>query len=243
MTSDMAIKIDHLSFHYDNQNRLLENISAEIAKGECIAIFGPNGGGKTTFLKLLMGFLTPSSGTLLIDEEPPLKKREHMGYVPQISHLDRQFPITVIEVVKMGALNIHSTTLKKRDLDELALAMLEKVGLTSMAQKPFGALSGGQAQRTLIARAFISDPTYLFLDEPTANVDPDAEELFHCLIQEKKGKMTILMVTHDLPTVVSYIDRFFCIYRTLTPYSPEQVCGHFAQGLYHPPLQTRKDSS
>src|SRR5271157_4058461 len=100
----MAIQVHKLSFQYD-KTPLLQDVSLEIAKGECIAIFGPNGGGKTTLLKLFMGFLKPSSGTILINGQPPEKSRRQMGYVPQISHLDRQFPITALDVVKMGALS------------------------------------------------------------------------------------------------------------------------------------------
>ena len=235
----MAIQAHNLSFQYD-ENPLLENVSMEIGKGECIAIFGPNGGGKTTLLKLFMGFLKPSSGSLLINGMPPQKSRKHMGYVPQISHLDRQFPITALDVVKMGALSpslFHSYT---RDSHEEALEMLGKVGLKEMAKTPFGSLSGGQSQRVLIARALMGHPDYLFLDEATASVDPSAEKHFHQLINELKGSVTIVMVTHDLPMEMSYIDRFFCVYRSITPFSPAQVCDHFAQGLYHPPLK-RKD--
>src|SRR5690348_4262197 len=138
----MTIQIHNLSFHYD-ENPLLQGISLEVAKGECLAIFGPNGGGKTTLLKLLMGFLKPSSGTILLDGMDPQKSRQRMGYVPQISHLDRQFPITALEVVKMGVLSpslFHSYT---RDSHNEALAMLDKVGLAGVAKAPFGSLSGG----------------------------------------------------------------------------------------------------
>lgn len=235
----MAIQIRNLSFQYDD-NLLIQEISLEIKKGECVAFFGPNGGGKTTFLKLLMGFLKPTIGTVLMDGEMPQKKRRLIGYVPQISHLDRQFPITVLDVVKMGSLSSSLFRSYPAHCQEEALKMLEKVGLKDMARAPFGSLSGGQSQRVLTARALMGHPHYLFLDEATANVDPSAEELFHALIKQLKGQLTIVMVTHDLPMVMPYIDRFFCVYRNITPYTPAQVCDHFAQGLYHPPLR-RKD--
>jgi zinc transport system ATP-binding protein len=234
----MAIQIHNLNFQYD-ENPLLQDVSIEIAKGECLAVFGPNGGGKTTLLKLLMGFLKPSSGTILLDGAEPQKSRRKMGYVPQISQLDRQFPITALEVVRMGALSSSLFHSYKPNSDDEALAMLDKVGLKHMAQTPFGSLSGGQSQRVLIARALMGRPDYLFLDEATASVDPSAEEHFHQLIRELKGTITIVMVTHDLPEEMSYIDRFFCVYRTITPYSPAQVCDHFAKGLYHPPLKRK----
>jgi zinc transport system ATP-binding protein len=234
----MAIQVHNLSFQYDD-NPLLENISFEISKGECVAIFGPNGGGKTTLLKLLMGFLKPSRGSLLINGMPPQKSRRLMGYVPQISHLDRQFPITALDVVKMGALSPSLLHSYSGDSQSEALQMLDKVGLKEMAKEPFGSLSGGQSQRVLIARALMGRPEYLFLDEATASVDPSAEKDFHTLINELKGTITIVMVTHDLPMEMSYIDRFFCVYTSITLFSPSQVCDHFAKGLYHPPLRKK----
>ena len=232
----MAIWIDNLSFQYDDAP-LLQNISLEIKKGECVALFGPNGGGKTTLLKLLMGFLEPSFGSISIHEEPPIKSRRSMGYVPQTSHLDRQFPITVLDVVKMGALRPTLFSSYAKSSEVTAFEMLKKVGLQNMADAPFGSLSGGQSQRVLIARALMGSPDYLFLDEATANIDPSARDHFHALLKELKGSLTIVLVTHDLPGVVSYIDRFFCVYGNVSPYSPTEVCDHFAQGLYHPPLK------
>ncbi len=236
----MTIQIHNLSFQYD-QTPLLQDVSIEAAQGECLAVFGPNGGGKTTLLKLLMGFLKPSKGAILLDGKEPHQNRKRIGYVPQISHLDRQFPITALDVVKMGALSSSIFQSYSNDCHAEALAMLEKVGLAHMAEAPFGALSGGQSQRVLIARALMGHPDFLFLDEATASVDPTAEKHFHTLIQELKGTKTIVMVTHDLPEEMSYIDRFFCVYHTVTPYSPAQVCDHFAKGLYHPPLRKRNN--
>lgn len=232
----MTIQAHNLSFQYDN-TPLLQDVSLEIRKGECIAIFGPNGGGKTTLLKLFMGFLKPSSGTLLINGETPYKSRSKMGYVPQISHLDRQFPITAIDVVKMGAL---SPSFFNSPCQQEALNMLDTVGMADMAETPFGALSGGQSQRVLIARALMGHPDYLFLDEATASVDPSAEKHFHALLTLLKGTLTIVLVTHDLPTEMAYIDRFLCVYKSVAPFSPAQVCDHFAKGLYHPPLRKKE---
>ncbi len=232
----MTIQIENLFFQYD-ESPLLEGVSLEIRKGECIALFGPNGGGKTTLLKLLMGFLKPTAGSILVNGIDPSASREKMGYVPQISNLDRQFPITVLEVVKMGALSPSLFHSYPRNTHEKALKMLDKIGLKEIAQVPFGSLSVGQSQRVLIARALMGDPEFLFLDEATASIDPTAEKHFHALIQQLKGTITIVMVTHDLPTQMPYIDQFFCIYRQMTPYSPSEVCDHFAKGLYHSPIK------
>lgn len=235
----MAIQVRNLSFAYD-EGPLLQDVSLEIAKGECVALFGPNGGGKTTFLKLLLGFIKPKTGTISIDGLPPQKRQMKMGYVPQISHLDRQFPITALDVVKMGALSPSLIQSHQHGSQARAHEMLKLVGLSELAGAPFGSLSGGQSQRVLIARALMGKPDYLFLDEATASVDVTAEKHFHELIERLKGTLTVVMVTHDFPSEMSYIDRFFCVYRNVSSYSPAEVCDHFAQGLYHPPLRKKQ---
>lgn len=232
----MAIKSNNLFFQYE-ETPILENVSFVIAPGEFVGIFGPNGGGKTTLLKLLLGFLKPQKGSLEILGESPKTAREKMGYVPQISHLDRQFPITVLEVVMMGCLDKSPWHSYTKDAKEKARAALEEVGMLDFHEHSFGTLSGGQAQRVLIARALVSKPTILLLDEPTASVDASAEESIYKLLEHLKGTMTILMVTHDLQVMLQKVDRFICVHRDVTSYSQAQVCDHFAQGLYHPPMK------
>lgn len=234
----MAIQANNLVFQYQ-ETPILENASFEIQKGEFIGIFGPNGGGKTTLLKLIMGFLKPQKGSLKIFGESPELAREKIGYVPQIFDLDRQFPITVLEVVMMGCLDKspwHSYTSNAR---EKARASLNLLGMLDFQNQAFGTLSGGQAQRTLIARALVSQPSLLLLDEPTASVDAAAEESIYQVLGQLKGTMTIVMVTHDLQVMMQKADRFICVNREVTPYSQADVCGHFAQGLYHPPIKPR----
>ncbi len=235
----MAIKADNLFFQYED-TPILENVSFVIRPGEFIGIFGPNGGGKTTLLKLLMGFLKPQKGTLEILGVSPKFSREKIGYVPQISHLDRQFPITVLEVVMMGCLDKSPWHSYTPDGREKARQALSEVGMLDFQDRPFGTLSGGQAQRTLIARAIVSKPEILLLDEPTASVDASAEESIYQLLEHLKGSMTIIMVTHDLQVMMQKVDRFICVHRHVTSYSQAQVCDHFAQGLYHPPLMPKR---
>lgn len=232
----MAIKSNNLFFQYE-ETPILENVSFVIKPGEFVGIFGPNGGGKTTLLKLLLGFLKPLKGSLEILGESPKVSREKMGYVPQISHLDKQFPITVLEVVMMGCLDKSPWHSYTKDAKEKSREALAEVGMLDFQNNSFGTLSGGQAQRVLIARALVSKPTILLLDEPTASVDANAEESIYKLLQNLKGTMTIVMVTHDLQVMMQKVDRFICVHRDVTTYSQAQVCDHFAQGLYHPPLK------
>lgn len=231
ITVNEAICCQNLSFGYDD-TLILNDISFSVLKGEFIGIIGPNGGGKSTLLKLILGFLKPSKGSLEVFSE-------RMAYVPQNMKFDRHFPISALEVVLQGRLShlpwygAFSPVEKQKSLDALA-----QVGLEFLADRPFGTLSGGQQQRVLIARALSSEPTLLLLDEPTANLDPEAEKEIFSILRSLRRKMTILMVTHDLQTAIDEVDRILVVQRGLISYSPKEVCEHYALGLYHPPLVT-----
>lgn len=231
----MTLSVQNLSFSYDRRTPILEEINFNIEKGQFVGIFGPNGGGKTTLLMLILGLLTPTHGQIRLTSKTPI------GYVPQVRRFDKQFPISVLEVVLQGCLSeFRGWGNFSKEAKERAHDALEKVGLKDKARAPFGTLSGGQIQRTLIARALASNPEILLLDEATVGVDPEAlSEIFKFLIG-LKGKITILMVTHDLQNIAKEMDQLYCIDRQLTPYTTEQICEHFALGLYHPKLRLRK---
>lgn len=239
-----VIKLDEISFAYQD-TIVLENISLEIFPGEFVAIIGPNGGGKTTLLKIILGFLKPTLGKIeVLGAAPQNNHAAPIAYVPQTTRFDRQFPISVMEVVLSGCLSrlpwhgrFHQSEL------DAASAALEKVGLLDFQHVPFGKLSGGQAQRVLIARALVSHPQLLLLDEPTASVDSKAEAEIYAILQKLHGTMTILMVTHDLKAAVDRVDRVLCIQRHAIPMKPEEVCEHFAIGLYHPPLLSQPQAA
>jgi zinc transport system ATP-binding protein len=230
-----AIEVDHLSFAY-NETHVLKDTSFTIAENEFIGIIGPNGGGKTTLLLLLMGFLKPTSGKIKLFGKSPREMRPRLGYVPQVFRYDRDFPITVLEVVLAGRL--AETKIWGGWLNEdkkKALEALEKMGMKSFANASFSELSGGQAQRVLLARALVSNPRILFLDEPTANVDQNAQAEIYKHLAQLKGTITLIMVTHDLAAATQAVERILCVEREVASFTPKQVCGHFALGLYHPP--------
>ncbi len=229
-----AIEVESVTFGYDPLFPVVENATISIEEGEFIALFGPNGGGKTTLLKLLMGFCKPQSGTITVLGKSPEQARSQIGYVPQFASFDKQFPISALEVVMMGALSMPRKVAKQR-----AMEALTQVRLQDLAQQPFGTLSGGQAQRVLIARALTAEPQLLLLDEPTASIDRETEEEIYALLEQLRRKMTILMVTHDLHTVLERVDRFISVHRAVHAFSPEEVCHHFVHGLYHPPQDAR----
>lgn len=235
---NLAIEFHDVSFAYQDIP-VLVNASFQIIKGEFVGVIGPNGGGKTTLLKLIMGFLTPTSGMIRIFGQQPSAVRRKIAYVPQNTRFDKQFPITVLEVVLLGRLS-HLPWHGRYSKDDYAAAYdsLQKVGLSEYADRAYGTLSGGQAQRVLIARALASDPSLLLLDEPTASVDTKVEMEIYDLLQRLQGSMTILMVTHDLNVAIEHVKKVICVQNTVAMLTPQNVCEHFALGLYHTPLIT-----
>ena len=233
------INVRHLRFSYD-KIIILENVNFIVNSGEFIGIFGPNGGGKTTLLKLLMGMLKPDNGTIDILNQAPSFSRGHIGYVPQILHFDRNFPISVLDVVLMGCLSQLSWWGRyPKGIKEQAMHALEQVGLADFAKASYGTLSGGQAQRALIARAIVNRPQILLLDEPTASVDPQVEQEIHRLLIELNKTITIIMVTHDLQSIIDKASRLLCVHKQVTTMHTKEVCEHFALGLYHTPLVSK----
>lgn len=232
------INCENLSFGYQ-ETAVLKDISFSVKAGEYVGIIGPNGGGKTTLLKLIMGFLTPNSGTLTLFGMQPQQAVRQVGYVPQAMRFDRQFPISVFELVLSGRLSRLPWYGSYSRQDRLiASQTIERLGLKKHEHAAFGTLSGGQAQRALIARALVSEPKLLLLDEPTANVDAKAESDIYGLLKDLCGNITIMMVTHDLSTAIDQVQRVLCVQHTLISLQPQDVCEHFALGLYHRPLLT-----
>ncbi|MCB1113024.1 MAG: ABC transporter ATP-binding protein [Chlamydiales bacterium] len=230
------VQFDSVGFHY-GEVAALRNVSFSVDPGEFIGIIGPNGGGKTTLLRLIMGFLEPDAGKITIFGKTPAKAKKDIAYVPQNLRFDRQFPISVLEMVLSGRLSRLSWlgTYSKEDYLAAEKA-LDRVGLSDFADRAVGSLSGGQIQRALIARALASEPKLLILDEPTANVDPEAEEHIYNILDELHKDMTIIMVTHDLRASIERVERVLLVQGTVTALKAKEVCEHFAIGLYHVPL-------
>lgn len=231
------ISFKQVDFKY-GATPILKQISFSIQPGEFIHIIGPNGGGKTTLLKLLMGFLKPSSGEIKIAGKSLQKNLGLIAYVPQVFSFDKLFPISVFEVVLSGRLSKRSVwgRYSKKDREK-AMEALEKVDMQDYKDFPIGELSGGQVQRVLIARALSSDPEILLLDEPTSCIDHSTQLEIDQILKKLKGKLTLLMVTHDLDHIGKQSDRVFCIHGHLSELKPGEVCQHFSMGLYQKPLK------
>jgi len=195
---------------------VLEDINLNVRKGDFLGIIGPNGGGKTTLLKTILGIIKPYKGDIKIMGETPEKGREYIGYVPQYVFFDMKFPITVWEVVLTGRLNrkkcFKNYSREDKDISEMALKQVE---MEKYKNKRIGELSGGERQRVFVARALVSQPQILLLDEPMANVDSPREKEFYELLKKLKEKLTIVLVSHDIGIISAYIDKVACVNRKL----------------------------
>jgi len=210
---DIVIQIENAGFSFDGYP-VLEDVSLIIHDHEYVGIIGPNGGGKTTLLRLILGLIQPTTGRVSLMGKPPAVMRSRCGYVPQYSPADRRFPITVKEVVSMGLAGPGSfTPWHPHAVEDRVHAALNMVNIGNLAGKRFGTLSEGQRQRTLIARALVSEPGILLLDEPTASVDSTVEKGLYDLLRTLNERMTILLVSHDLGLISSEVGTVVCINR------------------------------
>ncbi len=228
------IKITDLDFSY-HEHPILEAVNLEVQKGELGSIVGPNGGGKTTLLKLLLGLLQPNRGEIEIFGVSPEKARPKIGYMPQHAHLDPLFPVSVLNVVLMGQIGKQSRSFwggYSHQALEIAHQALAEVGLADCAKDSFQELSGGQRQRVLIARALCTEPQLLLLDEPTANIDQRSEEnLYETLVHLNK-RMTILLVSHDLGFVSQVVKSVICVNRQVVIHPTSAVNGTLIKQIY-----------
>lgn len=212
------INISNLSYRY-HKTDVLENINLSISENDFLAIIGPNGGGKSTLLKLILGLLTPQSGKI----EKKIKNNQ-VGYVPQNTNLNTDFPITALEIVLMG----HTTSKKKifgysKEDISCAMSSLEKVGMAKFAKSKIGDLSGGQRQRVFIARALCSSPKILMLDEPTASIDVKGQQDIYELLRELNKSIAIVVVSHDLSILLNYAKDVAHVNRSLVYHSLKDV--------------------
>jgi zinc transport system ATP-binding protein len=236
-----VIDLDQVAFYYGTR-AILENIDLAVTDGEFISIIGPNGGGKTTLLKLILGLLAPARGRVRLFGQAPSLTRRFVGYVPQFIHYDPQFPVTVLDVVLMGRLGTRLGGGYRRTDREAAHRALEELKILPLANRLFAQLSGGQRQRVLIARALSGEPKLLLLDEPTANVDTEGESNLSQILQELNKRMTIVLVSHDISFVSTLVQRVLCVNRRLVLHKPDELSTEAIQDLYHSPLQVVQHS-
>ncbi|MGL1891080.1 MAG: ABC transporter ATP-binding protein [Spirochaetaceae bacterium] len=203
------IRVENVNFRYKD-DLVIKNAHFHIEKGSFICFVGPNGGGKSTLAKLILGLLKPSKGYITIFGQTPLKARGDVGYVPQYSNFDLDFPINVMDVVLMGRLKKGRLFYTAKD-KSAALNALKDVDLVGFEKRHFSELSGGQRQRVLIARAVVSNPKVLILDEPTSNIDKITENRLYELLFRFNESMTIILISHDLTFVTENVQKVICV--------------------------------
>lgn len=216
------VEIDSVSFAYERET-VLENISLKVSKGDFLAVLGPNGGGKTTLLKLILGLIKPDKGCIKVFGEKPGKHSKKIGYVPQYSYINKNFPLSVMESVLMGLTKKKLFNFKYTETDKRrALETLDKVDMSEYSDRQIHGLSGGQRQRVLLARALLSDPDLIILDEPTSNIDPYGKFCFFTFLEELSREKTIILVSHNINVIATKINRVACVNRFLY-YNSEPV--------------------
>ncbi len=237
MKTEPIIAVRDLWFSY-NGNPVLKAVNLSVYKGDFLAVIGPNGGGKTTLIKLMLGLLNPQKGSVHVFGRPPREVAPRIGYVPQEIGVNRSFPISVQDVVLMGRM-IGGGGFKPFSTDDRRSCdkVLTKMGIGSFRNRQMGELSGGQRQRVLAARALVSDPEILFLDEPTASVDTRGQTEFYTFLKELNKKVTIIVVSHDVMVLSSYARSVACVNQQLFFHDAPEITTDMLEMAYHCPVE------
>jgi zinc transport system ATP-binding protein len=232
-----VIAIHNVSFDY-GELPVLKAINLKVEAEEFLGLVGPNGGGKSTLLKIMLGLLSPRQGHVEVLGKPPKVGRLAVGYVPQFAAFRRDFPVSVEETVLMGRLG--RTGLLggySREDRRIARQAMERTEVQALARRSVGTLSGGQLQRVLIARALATDPQILILDEPTANIDLRAETDIFDLLKDLNAHLTIVVVSHDIGFISQYVGQVACLNRTLLCHRTSGITGDVIEQLYGMPVR------
>ncbi len=230
------IEIKNLSFSYDKQ-KILEDINLNVEEKDFLAIIGPNGGGKSTLLKLILGINMVKDGSIHTFGEVPKKNLSKIGYVPQNTNVNTDFPIKVIEVVLMGHIGTKRPLFGYAKEETMcAMGALAQVGMEKFADAKIGSLSGGQRQRVMIARALCAHPQILILDEPTSSIDVDGQKQIYELLKVLNNYITIIVVSHDVSVIMKYANKVVHINKKLTYHDMRgqntttlNQCNHFCE--------------
>lgn len=237
MSTEEVVKIEDLWAYYDGEP-VLEGINLSIYRNDFLGVIGPNGGGKTTLLKVILGLVAPKHGIVSVLGKSPEKSRNKIGYVPQSNLFDRDFPINVWDVVLMGCYgNIGLLGRYHSEDKEAALKALEAVGGMALKDRQVGKLSGGEQQRIFIARALVAKPKLLLLDEPTASVDSAMQTEFYELLENLKKQMAIVLVSHDISAISIYVDKIACLNRQLYYHGSKEIGPEILEATYKCPVQ------
>ena len=231
-----VIELSHVTFRF-NRHPVLDDVTLAIREGEYHAIIGPNGGGKTTVLKIMLGLLEPHSGTVRVLGGSVRDNRRHLGYVPQFRTFDFHFPISVREMVLSGRLGHLGTSLHYGPEDyATANDALETMDIMDIADREIADISGGQRQRVIIARALVGHPRVLLLDEPTVYVDTPTATHFYDIIDDLRKEMTIVLVTHDVGALSPDVTTVSCLNRRIFTHDAREITEEMIGAVYPCPV-------
>jgi zinc transport system ATP-binding protein len=231
--SDHIIEIENLNFSYNGQN-VLRDVNLSLEPQDFMAMIGPNGGGKTTLLKLMLGLLSAESGSIRILGKTPQSASHRVGYVPQDIHINKNFPVSALDVVLMGKLKPGKGRSRHSHQDRIAAEQaLEQVEMEKYRDRRINELSGGQIQRVLVARALVTEPELLFLDEPTTSIDTKGQNEFYVLLKELNDKITIIIVSHDLMVISGFVKSVACVNKRLHYHGQAELTGEMIEMMYH----------
>ena len=234
---EKLIELEHVTAGYDNKV-VLKDISLTVWKDDFLGIIGPNGGGKTTLLKVILGLITPKEGEISFYQNEEKVKQLKIGYLPQMSLIDRKFPISVFEVIASGLASekplLHAFSAEQKiQINET----IEKMGLGDLRNRSIAELSGGQLQRVLLGRSMVSHPQVLILDEPNSYVDKRFESKFYPLLKEVNKESAVILVSHDVGTVLSLVKNIACVNEDLHYHSGTNVTADWLNQKYACPFE------
>lgn len=235
--NNSIIKIENLSTGYDRKT-VLHDINLEISEKDFLGIIGPNGGGKTTLMKVILGLLKPSEGKITFyDNGMPVEQLE-IGYLPQYNSIDKKFPISVYEVILSG-LNRQKSLFSRftKEHHERVKATISMMGLEGMENKPIGQLSGGQMQRALLGRAIVSNPKAIILDEPNTYIDKRFEARLYSLLEEINKQRAVILVSHDIGSVLQTVKSIACVNGTLDYHPQSEVSAEWIEEKLQCPIE------
>ncbi|NLI81139.1 MAG: metal ABC transporter ATP-binding protein [Deltaproteobacteria bacterium] len=234
--AENIIEVSGVWFYF-NGHPVLQDVNLKVPRGDFLVVIGPNAGGKTTLLKVMLGLLQPSRGSVRVFGLPPAKAAHRIGYVPQNVHINKTFPVTVLDVVLMGRLRSGKgwSRNSRQDL-AAAQAVLERMGVWEVRDRRIGELSGGQLQRVFIARALVSGPEVLFLDEAMASIDAQSRGEFYDALDELNRTVTIVAVSHDMMILSRHVKSVACVNRELHHHDSAEITQGMLDATYRCPV-------
>lgn len=237
MSEQAIISIKNMWAGYES-DMVLEDVSFEMFPRDYVGLIGPNGGGKTTLIRVILGLLKPDRGSISVMGEDPKKGRSQIGYVSQFQVEDKHFPISVWDVVSMGRLQRHlfkNLRLTTEDKEAIEQALLE-TGMLDFRKQSMNELSGGQRQRVFISRALVTQPKLLLLDEPTSSVDSRSSNQLYDLLAELNEHLAILLISHDLTAISTYVKTVGCVNRHLVYEGTKEITSEMLETAYECPV-------